>query len=174
MLAICAFSLLMTSTPQRAYAYEDAISLELDVGYAGIIDPEMGVPPHAISFGVGGSIGLNDAWNLRLRLSHQLFPNGEQPTLHAFFASTEVYYMLDITTYVPFLGAGVDFVLMSFDGEHTPNFGLHVLAGMDFVTSRRVVFGFDFRFYFLPWDRGGGLETLSFNVNAKLTFLFDI
>jgi hypothetical protein len=139
---------LLVLTPASARAYEDQVALSVDAGYA---YAQHGIPTHGAGFGVGAGIGLGDTFTLVFRGGYAAHP-GNLSTAHVLSVSAEALYIVDILTWVPFFGAGVDGHLIVRDGTPRGNFEVHGIVGLDYLHSRTLAFGLDVRVGYLPFE----------------------
>lgn len=170
---VLALGILAVSGAQAApaKAYEDQATLFLDLGYAAVLaNPDL--PTSGVQLGLGGSIGLTDAWTVRARGSYGLHP--ASTSLHVATLGAEVYYVLDILKFVPFFGLGLDGVATIFDGGFGLDLGLHAVVGLDWLVSREWVVGLDIRPYVLPFSlASSGVDPVYLTVDLRVSFVFD-
>ncbi|MEM9189665.1 MAG: hypothetical protein AAGF12_10850, partial [Myxococcota bacterium] len=97
--------------------------------------------------GVGGSIGLGDAWALRANINYAINPASDP--LHVVLGGLEAVYVLDIARIIPFFGLGVDVIGTVFQSEFGMEFGAHAILGVDYLVDREFLLGLDIRPYIL-------------------------
>jgi hypothetical protein len=154
--------------PSSARAYEDQTALNLDLGYA---YAQRGLPTHGVGVGVGAGIGLGDTFTLVLRGGYAAHP-GDLPG-HVLSATAEALYIVDILTWVPFFGAGVDGHLILQDGRARGNFEVHGVLGLDYLHSRTLAFGLDVRVGYLPFEPTTDvLRGLHVRAGLRVSWLF--
>ncbi len=155
-----------------ARAYEDQATAALSVGYGLVAIPESDLPQHGLAFGLLGSIGLDDAWELRARFDY-VYHFGDLP-LHVGALGVEAIYQLDIIEVVPFFGAGIDGLATVYDGAFGGELGVHVVLGVDYLLSRDMLIGLDVRPHFLPLSGDiARLEPVYFTVGARVALIFE-
>lgn len=155
----------------RARAYEDQYTLSVDAGYAAVLaNPDL--PTHGIQVGIGASLGLTAGWSLRGRLAYAAHPASE--TLHVASVGAEVYYVLDILRFVPFVGIGIDGIGTIQSGAFGADLGLHAVLGLDWLVSRDVLVGLDVRPYVLPFSLAeNGIDPVYLTVDIRVALVFD-
>ncbi|NOY92437.1 MAG: hypothetical protein GXP55_14680 [Deltaproteobacteria bacterium] len=160
------------ATPSVARAYEDQATLGVDLGWLGAPSAEAGVPRNGVSLGLSGTLGLGDSWSLGGRVGYALHP--ADPTLHSGVGGLELIYLVDVLRLVPSLGLGVDGFFSLRDGELGADLAVHALLRLDFLFSRRLLFGVDFRVYALPFAfDDGGLAPLAMQAGLRVSLTFD-
>lgn len=92
---------LAAMTPGTALAYEGHVGVWLGAGYSGILG-DTTLPPHAVAASAGVGIGLDDAWELRVRADYAYHVDSVQRGL----LSADLVYVLDILSVVPYFGVG--------------------------------------------------------------------
>ncbi len=145
--ALIAGALLVPASEARAY--EDQISLGVDLGYANI---QRGAPASGAGLGVSVGVGLGDTFTLKFRGGYALHPGSALTTTHALSATVDALYIVDILTWVPFFGAGIDGHLLIRDGSAAGNFEVHGIVGLDYLHSRTLAIGLDVRVGVLPFE----------------------
>jgi hypothetical protein len=171
-LALVAALVALPALPSGARAYEDQLTLGVDLGYAlATTDGPQG--PHGFTFGLEASVGLGDLFSLRGRIGYSQHPVGE--VLHVGSAGLEVIYLLDVMEWVPYFGVGADaFVFASVDG-HRFDPGLHAVVGIEWLASRKWLMGLDLRPYVLPLAfRHEPLNPVYFTMTLRLSLIFDL
>lgn len=155
-----------------AHAYEDQITLGFDGGYAlALKRPDTGVSRHGAAAGVSLGWGLNDAWSLAGRLGYTVHPRGG--TRHTLTLGVEATYSLDVVRFVPFAGFGVDGLLSRRGSSTDGDFAVHALLGVDYLWSRRVIFGLDVRTYILPFGHTDPLDPAYLVATLRVSLVFD-
>lgn len=145
--------------------------LTLDVGYAAALAAD--TPTHGLSIAVGVDIGLGDAWALRVRSSYAAHPSGAD-TLHVGIVGLEAVYLLDILEIVPFFGVGIDGVGTLVDGQFGGDLALHGVLGIDWLPSRRWLFGLEVRPYVAPFSLAErGIDPFYLVVDLRAGLVFD-
>jgi len=166
-LALLAVALLALA-PAPARAYEDQVALSVDAGYA---YAQHGIPMHGAGVGISAGIGLGDTFTLVFRGGYAAHP-GNVPA-HVLSLTAEALYIVDILTWVPFFGAGVDGHLIVRDGSPQGNFEVHGIVGIDYLHSRSLGFGLDVRVGYLPFEPSPGvLHGLHIQVGFRVSWLF--
>lgn len=129
------------STPARAY--EDQASFGVAAGYRLAASD---LPQHGLTLGVNAGLGLDDIWTLRLRGGYSEHPAaGGYPTGHLVDGAVELIYMLDVLQWVPYAGLGAGALWLRRNGDDALGVSVHVVAGLDYLYSRRWVFGLELR-----------------------------
>jgi len=155
-----------------ARAYEDQATLGFDLGWLGAPSADAGVPRNGASVGVSGTLGLSDSWSLGARAGYALHP--ADVMLHSFVTSVEVMYLVDVLQLVPSLGLGVDAFVSVRDGRAGGDLGVHALLRLDYLLSRKLLVGADFRLIALPFALDdGGLSPLVMQAGLRLSLTFD-
>jgi len=163
---------LCLATPAVAWAYEDQATLGVDLGWLGAPSAEAGVPRNGASLGLSGTLGLGDSWSVGARVGYALHP--ADPSLHSGVAGLELIYLVDVLRLVPSLGLGVDGFFSLRDGEVGADLAVHALLRLDYLFSRRLLFGADFRIYALPFALdAGGLAPLAMQAGLRVSLTFD-
>ena len=157
-------------SPTSAYAYEEQLTLGVDLGYGGVLANDA-LPAHGLSFGFGGSWGLNDAWTVRGHLGWSYHPG--DPVLHVGILGAEVLYVVDILTWVPFVGLGLDGIGTVVDGSFGMDLGAHAVVGLDYVINRDWIVGTDIRAYVLPFELAeNGVDPVYLTATLRVSKVF--
>jgi len=160
---------LLLFAPTTARAYEDQVALSVDANYA---YAQHGIPMHGAGVGVSAGIGLGDTFTLVFRGGYAAHP-GRETTAHLLSATAEALYIVDILTWVPFFGAGVDGYLQVRDGTPRGNFEVHGIVGLDYLHSRELAFGLDVRVGYLPFEPATGvMHGLHVQAGFRVSWLF--
>lgn len=155
--------------PAEARAYEDQVALSVDANYA---YAQHGIPTHGAGVGISAGIGLGDTFTLVFRGGYAAHP-GRETTAHVLSLTAEALYIVDILTWVPFFGAGVDGHLQLRDGTTRGNFEVHGIVGLDYLHSRSLAFGLDVRVGYLPFEPANGvLNGLHVQAGFRVSWLF--
>jgi hypothetical protein len=162
---------LLASLPSTAAAYEDQVTLGLEVGYAGMPTSDT-LPRNGVDVGLIAGGGLGDAWSIQGLLSYNIFPN-ERPW-HLGVVGLETVYALDIVRFVPLIGAGVDGLLTVRGGSTRGDFALHVLVGVDYLINHRWLVGADVRGYWVATNAASPLDPFLLTAAARAGVRFDI
>jgi hypothetical protein len=167
-LALVAALVALPAWPSGARAYEDQLTLGVDLGYALAT-----TDGHGFTFGLEASVGLGDLFSLRGRVGYSQHPAGE--VLHVGLAGLEILYLLDVMEWVPYFGVGADaFVFASVDG-HRFDPGFHAVVGIEWLASRKWLMGLDLRPYVLPLAfRDEPLNPVYFTITLRLSLIFDL
>lgn len=136
-----------------ARAYEEQASLDLALGYAGIVPKTCSASfpycqtlhPHLGSVDVGASFGIRDFLVLRAALGYGFLLERKEKTQQAGRGRVEVAYLVDILKWVPFFGLGVGVWGVRRYGEFTFYPTGHVVAGLDYLATRSWTLGVDIR-----------------------------
>jgi len=138
-----ALACLVTAPP--AHAYEDQFGLSVDATYGRVVPDSS--RPDGLLLGASGSLGLDDTWTARMRLAYgaQLATERNEETLQLGLASGELLYLFDILEWVPYVGIGVDGILLNDSKGFGSELGCHVVAGLDWLATRELVVGLDVR-----------------------------
>ena len=167
-LTAIASAVLTTVAPSSALAYDEQTALNVGLGY---VYAQHGLPTHGVGVGVGAGIGLGDTFTLVLRGGYAAHP-GDLPG-HVLSATAEMLYIVDILTWVPFFGAGVDGHLILRDGQARGNFEVHGVVGLDYLHSRTLAFGLDVRVGYLPFEPTTNvLQGLHVQATFRVSWLF--
>jgi len=130
-----------------ARAYDEQASLDLGLGYALTVDD--GVSAQGASVDVGASLGLSDAVVVRALLGYAALvePRDDgRDVSHLGRLRVEGLYLLDVLKFVPFFGLGA--ALTNNPNQAAPlpvRPGVHLLFGVDYLTSRSWIVGLDVR-----------------------------
>lgn len=158
----------LTATPARAYEDQATLSLDAGMGFALSND----APTIGITGGIGGTLGIGDAWMLGARLGYSGHPGS--PALHVGTAGVEAIYLVDILEWVPFFGLGTD-VVFAHHGQGSANWALHAIAGLDWSFSREWLVGVDARIYVLPLSLDeAGIEPAYLQVGLRISKVIDL
>ena len=115
-----------------------------------------GAEPIRIGVGISTGIGLGDTFTLQFRGGYAAHP-GQETTAHVLSLTAEALYIVDILTWVPFFGAGIDGHLQVRDGT-TRAAGRLESAGAAFASpvlaGDRVYYGFEYTGVMLVYSRG--------------------
>ncbi|MGF1466455.1 MAG: hypothetical protein ACFCGT_09995 [Sandaracinaceae bacterium] len=133
--------------PATARAYEDQLHLALGAGwgFAPTVDQ---APDHGPATALTLEVGLGPAWGIQGVLGASVHPpllGGDTYVL--LLGGAEVTYILDVLSWVPRFGLGLD-VLPATDGSAWRVDGaVHALLGVDYLASRTWGVGLDVRPY---------------------------
>lgn len=166
--SVATFVLLMI-TPASARAYEDQVTLGLDVGAGLAVSSDFGLAGAQIGLSVGW--GWSDAWLLQGRASYALHPDG--PDVHVPIVGLETVYLLDILQIVPLLGIGMDAIAIVSSGQSEWNVAVHAMVGLDYLLNREWIIGFDFRAYLLPQNLSSDLVPWYVSFGFRVTKVFE-
>lgn len=152
-----------------ARAYEEQASLDLAVGYGGVLHSDA-VGPHLAALDVGASLGIRDFLVLRGALGYGLAA-GDHPPKSMARGRVELAYLIDVLQWVPFFGLGAGFWL----GDGAQGFFArgagHAVVGLDYLATRQWTVGVDVRTGFLV----GGSDVLSFTEGQlRLSRMFEL
>ena len=138
--------LIVGSITTTALAYEDQLGLTATLGYSGIIG-DTTLPPHAISAGLGVSLGLGDTWELRARGDYSLLVS----SAHRGVLTADLVYLVDVLSVVPYLGLSVGGAITSVDAntiapqEFRGDLLLGGVVGVDVLLGRAWTIGVEVR-----------------------------
>ena len=164
-------SLLLTSLPAPARAYEDQATLGLAVGYAGMPQSDA-LPVNGLDFALSAGVGIGDAWSVQGLLSHNIyFGDG---TLNLSMAGLETVYALDIVRFVPLLGFGLDGILTVRKRQARGDFALHALLGVDFLINPRWIIGADARGFWVATNSQSSLGPFIITAALRVSVCFDL
>lgn len=138
LVAVAAIGLALSS-PTRARAYEQELSLGLEAGFAHALGPDL---PGA-RFGFHGSYGIDDTWTLAAQLGYSFHPT--DAPLHVGEAALELLYVIDVVRVVPYFGIGASYFGTLRDGEIGGEGGAHIVGGGHYYLSREWAVGLDVR-----------------------------
>ena len=135
-LSVCA------ALPATALAYDHQATAELGLGFA----HAFGTPPYdenGPAAELGGSIGLGDTFALRASFTWASYPGASFTQVGLLGA--EVVYLVDVLEVVPYFGLGVD-AIGTYDGTAAQaDFGVHAVAGFDWLFTRSMYVGVEAR-----------------------------
>lgn len=136
-------ALCMAIGPAPALAYEDQLGASLGLGLAR--SPSGDRPRSGGYLEAGATLGLDDVFSLRTRLGYALHPGHDAlDAQHLAFVATDLVYALDILTWVPYFGAGLTAQVWAADDADF-DAGVQLIGGLDYLASRRWVFGLELR-----------------------------
>jgi hypothetical protein len=159
---------LFTRTPARAY--EEQVSVDLALGYAGIVDPEP-VPSQLLAVDLGAAVGVADWLVVRSALGYGLLFDREHELAQAGRLRLEGAYLLDVLQWVPFFGLGGGLWALEERSGLAVRPAGHLWAGVDYLATRRWTVGVDVRIGFL-WMHG---ERVSFTEGQlRISRMFDV
>ena len=167
---ICAALLGVVCLPSTVSAYEDQVTLALEVGWAGIPDSST-LPRNGVDVGLTAGFGITDAWGIQGVLSYNVFP--DERRLQTGVAGLEAIYLLDIVRFVPIFGFGVDGMVSGRAGRTRGDFALHALLGVDYLISARWLVGADVRGYWVATNANSFLDPFIVTVAARVGLRFD-
>jgi hypothetical protein len=152
-----------------ARAYEEQVSVDLALGYAGIVDPEP-LPSQLASLDLSAAVGIADWLVVRSALGYGLLFDGDHELAQAGRLRLEGAYLLDVLQWVPFFGLGGGlWVIERGSGLEARPAG-HLWVGVDYLATRHWSFGCDIRVGLL-W-RG---ESVSFTEGQlRISRMFDV
>ena len=128
----------------EARAYEEQTSLDVSVGYVGLLDADH-LPPHGASLALGSSVGLSSTLTLRGDVAALLLADDAR-TRPAGRARIEGLYLFDVLQVVPFAGVGLDLLVgEGRSGNVVARPGVHLVVGADYLLSRAWTLGLDVR-----------------------------
>jgi len=157
------------AVPEVARAYEETVTVGLDVGLGLAPSADIGVPGSQV--GISASWGLNDAFTLAGRVGYGWHPSGVDA--HLLVGGVEVAYLLDILQVVPFFGLGTDALGLFRGGTRSPDWALHAVAGLDWLVTRTWIVGLDVRAYFLPLDLDSDLSPYYVTIAFRVSMAFE-
>ena len=156
-------------TPSAARAYEDQIALSIDAGLSHVGGWDLA---HGGQIGLGVGIGLGDTFSLTIRGGYGVHGGGPTAPGHMLTLGAEVVYLVDILTWVPFFGVGLNGHLFVDEGARG-NVSGHAILGIDYLHSRELAFGLDARVGYLPFKpRERTPDGLYVQVAFRVSFLF--
>lgn len=130
--------------PGTAMAYEDQLGGSLSVGLG--INPRGARPVHGAFAEAGLSLGLDDVFSVRTRLTYAFHPAADDlPSHHLAAVASDLIYLLDILTVVPYFGAGLSAQMWTTAGDQDFDAGVQILGGLDYLYSREWIFGIEAR-----------------------------
>ena len=151
-----------TALPARAAAYEGRTTVSV---LGGVSSASETVTPVAPTVGVSASLGLGDTFTLRGHSLYAIHPSSTPE--HSVRLGAELLYMVDVATWVPFAGAGIDGLLGVSDEEAKVRAGAHAVIGLDRWLRRDLLVGADLRGYYFAYD------VLHFHAVARITWAFE-
>ncbi len=157
--------------PPTARAYEDQATLGVAVGYLGV-PGSTAVPPNGVDGALSAGAGIGDAWSVQGLVSYGALLG--TPSVQVGTVGVEATYALDIVRFVPLLGFGLDGLLSVQERRAIGDFALHVLLGFDFLINRRLIFGGDFRGYWVATNARSRLDPFVLRAGVRLGVRFDL
>lgn len=157
--------------PSSAFAYENQVTVALEVGWAGIPNSTT-VPPNGLDLGITAGYGINDAWEIRGLGNFNLLFDDDR--LRTGMIGAEAAYLLDIVRFVPIFGFGVDAVVSRFRDETRGDFAMHALLGVDFLINPRWLVGFSGRGFWVTTNNRSFLDAIFFTTCARVGVRFDV
>lgn len=141
--------------------------MSVGAGYAAA--PSRFVPNHGALLDVAASLGLGPELSVRGRASYAFHP--EHEPMHLGLVAGELLYLVDVLEVVPYAGLGLGGLGRSRAGHGDLDAAVHAVFGADYLVSREVALGLDFRTHlvFTDLDRAPWL----FALTASAIFLFD-
>ncbi len=136
--------------PGAAHAYADQASLDLAAGYVHV-DAVTPLPSAGADLTVGGSYGLGDMFLLRAHVGYGL-QAARSRQVSVVGARTEIVYLLDVVSVVPFFGVGAGVWVYDARGAQLAPIG-HGITGADWLLTREWTLGVDLRFGLLLASR---------------------
>ncbi|MEM8607151.1 MAG: outer membrane beta-barrel protein [Myxococcota bacterium] len=159
------------AAPAAASAYENQVTLGLELGWAGIPNSST-LPLNGIDLGITAGYGINDAWEIRgLGTFNLLF---DDDRLRTGMIGAEATYLLDIVRFVPVFGFGVDAVISAFRGNTRGDFAMHALLGVDFLINPRWLVGASARGFWVTTNGRSFLDALFFTAAFRVGIRFDV
>lgn len=164
------------SAAPTARAYEDVLTVDVELGAAFSLSPDFMAPCCGPLVGFANSIGLGDKFAVRGRLEYAWMPGGEGD-VHAVIVGAEFFYLIDIVEFVPFFGLGIDTIAGGphpFD-EPALAFGGHAILGFDYLVNREVALGLDVRqhMFFNAVD-DMDIEPLLLSANLRFSYRIEL
>ena len=148
-LRLLVFAACLHGVCSTAYAYEDEVGLSVTAGYSFARGQSRSL--QGVAVGSTLDIGLADYWSLRTRLDYAFHPGpGLDPNIHTGALATEAIYLIDVVTWVPFFGAGLDVRAWHERGDTDLLPAAHAVLGVDYLWSREFTFGLDARALVTP------------------------
>ncbi len=167
--ALVLFGAALGAIPSQAKAYEDQITLGLDLAYARAFVGDL--PTQGPMMGLSLGIGLGDAWTLTPRVAYAIHP--DEAPLHVLVTGVELTYLFDILKVVPFVGVGLDGLTSFWQGEPGFDFAAHIVAGLDWLISRKWIAGIDIRAYVLPLALSSGIDPVYLTAGLRISYVFE-
>jgi hypothetical protein len=174
----CAFWLgvmVLCGALPTARAYDGRTSMEWDVGYSGI-SSTAGYGAHGVATGLSVGRGVSPEWTLRGRIGYALHPatddgsSRSQPrATQLWAASADALYLIDIVTWVPYFGAGMDALVLHQDTTALQG-AVHGVLGVDYFLDFDWLLGAEFRPY-LVWSDLDATPAY-WNATLHVTYLF--
>lgn len=152
----------------QASAYEDQVTLGVEAGFAERF-AESG-PDHGVTTSLLASIGLDDIWTIRTRVSYSHHPY--QSSYHVLLAGVEILYLIDVLEFVPYFGGGLDGLGSVWNDEFKMQAAVHTDLGIDYFFSREVIFGLEIRPYLL--FTGLSEEPAYITITASANYVFEL
>ncbi|MDH5671690.1 MAG: hypothetical protein OEZ06_06045 [Myxococcales bacterium] len=172
-LALLGFALLL-SRASPARAYEDQLTVGLDLGYA--LSAGDRDSTHGALLALQASVGLSAVWSARARLGAALHP--ASPTMQLGLVGGELLYLIDILELVPVFGLGADAMLRRYPDttadppEQRLDAAVHALLGLDYLLSRSLILGLALRPHLRLTDLGG--DPFYFMASGAVSWVFDL
>jgi hypothetical protein len=162
---------LLACLPSSTRAYEEAATVGVAVGYAGMPQATT-LPKNGVDFALSAGGGIGDAWSIQGFLGHNVYFD-ERP-LHLSMAGLETVYALDIVRFVPLIGFGLDGLLSVRDRNPRGDFALHVLLGLDFLINPRWIVGADVRGFWVATNAKSRLEPFLLTAALRVGYRFEL
>lgn len=139
---------LWLALPASASAYEGKWSLDLGLGWG--VAPTLQAPNHGPFATASATFGVGDTWGVRPYFGYGIHPpfNGGPPA-QVGFLGVEGIYLIDVFTFVPSFGLGVDALAITNGVSWEADFAVHAVVSLDYLATREIVLGLDVRPYFL-------------------------
>ncbi|MCC7536469.1 MAG: hypothetical protein IT379_09655, partial [Deltaproteobacteria bacterium] len=139
-MSLCAFVVADLATQPAARAYEGELSLGIEGGYA----HAFGVNEPGGLAGVHFAYGLASSWTLGAHADYALHAAPSEPR-HVVELGTEILYVLDAVSFVPYAGIGGAVLGSVHGGELAFLGGPLATIGGQYYLSRSWLIGFDVR-----------------------------
>ena len=133
---------LVTRNPARAY--EEQMSVDLALGYAGVANSEA-LASQQLALDAGVTFGIADWLLVRSALGYGALFDGQHDLAHAARLRLEGAYLLDLLQWVPFFGLGGGlWATRDAAGPAIRPTG-HLVFGLDYLATRSWTVGCDVR-----------------------------
>lgn len=153
-----------------ARAYEEQVSVDLALGYAGLVNPEP-LPTQLLAADVGAAVGIADWLVVRSAVGYALLFERDHELSQAARLRLEGAYLLDVLQWVPFFGVGGGLWVVGEPGGLAIRPAGHLWFGVDYLAARAWTVGCDVRSGLL-WMRG---ESVSFTEGQlRISRMFDV
>jgi hypothetical protein len=159
-------------TPAEARAYEDRLTVGVELGVGVVVIPDSALPCCGPLAGITSSIGLDDVFSVRGHLAYAYHPAGD--ALHVAVFGAELLYLVDIVEIVPYFGLGLDGLGSLFEATAAVELGVHLVGGLEYLFSRDSLLGVDLRLHYVPLSSADRTQPVYFTPTVRYSWFFDL